>query len=232
MPRKPHAASPCALLLSARPATLLPCCLLALRGVRPVASPPCCPAAATAAATAAAATAAATATAATTTAVAAAAATATAAAAVAASDTATAATTATSVAAAAAAAPAAVAATTAATAAAATATSAAAVAATITAATALPLLPPLPQALPLPLLPLHLLLQLSLLLRPSSGHHYCPIVLPPMATANVLTFDADGRTIEFESWLEDLHLQSVTRDISLYEHSLGSLPAPDETTDA
>ncbi|CAI7847696.1 unnamed protein product [Closterium sp. NIES-54] len=50
-----------------------------------------------------------------------------------------------------------------------------------------------------------------------------------MATITVLTFDAEGRPIDFESWLEDLHvyMQSVTKDdVSLFEHTSGSLKAP------
>ncbi|CAI7868678.1 unnamed protein product [Closterium sp. NIES-53] len=50
-----------------------------------------------------------------------------------------------------------------------------------------------------------------------------------MATITILAFDAEGHPIEFEDWLEDLHLylQSVTRDdVSLFEHTPGSLTAP------
>ncbi|CAI6011238.1 unnamed protein product [Closterium sp. NIES-65] len=53
-----------------------------------------------------------------------------------------------------------------------------------------------------------------------------------MKTITVLTFDVEGRAIQFDSWLEDLqlYLQSVPRDdVSLYEHMSGSLPASDKS---
>ncbi|CAI7802305.1 unnamed protein product [Closterium sp. NIES-53] len=51
-----------------------------------------------------------------------------------------------------------------------------------------------------------------------------------MANPAVLTFDAEGHPIQFESWLEGLHqyLKSVTQtNVSLFEHSSGSLLAPE-----
>ncbi|CAI7909276.1 unnamed protein product [Closterium sp. NIES-54] len=86
--------------------------------------------------------------------------------------------------------------------------------------------------------------------------HCCPLVLPPHAARYQaappcllccatpphcllqhrpllqccpFSFDAEGRLIEFESWLEDLHLylQSVTKDdVSLFEDTAESLKAP------
>ncbi|CAI7747435.1 unnamed protein product, partial [Closterium sp. NIES-53] len=54
-----------------------------------------------------------------------------------------------------------------------------------------------------------------------------------MATPTLLTFDAEGHPIDFENWLEDLEwfLKSVTReDISMFEHTSGSVASPTETT--
>ncbi|CAI7787405.1 unnamed protein product [Closterium sp. NIES-53] len=50
-----------------------------------------------------------------------------------------------------------------------------------------------------------------------------------MATPTVLTFDDKGHPVDFKSWLGDLHSdqQSFTReDVSLFEHTSGSLDAP------
>ncbi|CAI7895835.1 unnamed protein product [Closterium sp. NIES-53] len=50
-----------------------------------------------------------------------------------------------------------------------------------------------------------------------------------MATPTVLAFDTVGHPLGFDSWLEGLHLylHSVTRDdVSLFEHTSGSLQAP------
>ncbi|CAI7745470.1 unnamed protein product [Closterium sp. NIES-54] len=50
-----------------------------------------------------------------------------------------------------------------------------------------------------------------------------------MAAITVLAFDAEGRPIDLESWLENLHLyqQRVSKDdVSLFEHTSGSLKAP------
>ncbi|CAI7876427.1 unnamed protein product [Closterium sp. NIES-54] len=61
-----------------------------------------------------------------------------------------------------------------------------------------------------------------------------PLVLPTMATLNVLTLDAEGHAIRFDCWLEDLqqYLQSMAReDVSLIEHTSGSCLAPEESAD-
>ncbi|CAI7787330.1 unnamed protein product, partial [Closterium sp. NIES-53] len=53
-----------------------------------------------------------------------------------------------------------------------------------------------------------------------------------MSTPTLLTLDAEGHSIDFENWLEDLewYLKSVTReDISLFEHTSGSLATPTES---
>ncbi|CAI7730532.1 unnamed protein product [Closterium sp. NIES-53] len=55
-----------------------------------------------------------------------------------------------------------------------------------------------------------------------------------MATPTVLTSDDEGRAIEYESSLKDLHsyLLSCTKDdVSLFEHTSVSLAAPPETID-
>ncbi|CAI5480528.1 unnamed protein product [Closterium sp. Yama58-4] len=54
-----------------------------------------------------------------------------------------------------------------------------------------------------------------------------------MATPPVLAFDAEGRPVKFDTWLDDLHLflqLTAKEDISLYDHALGHAPAP--ATDA
>ncbi|CAI7787233.1 unnamed protein product [Closterium sp. NIES-54] len=54
-------------------------------------------------------------------------------------------------------------------------------------------------------------------------------VTAAMATPTVLTFDDKGHPVDFKSWLGDLHSdqQSFTReDVSLFEHTSGSLDAP------
>ncbi|CAI7771381.1 unnamed protein product [Closterium sp. NIES-53] len=48
-----------------------------------------------------------------------------------------------------------------------------------------------------------------------------------MASPPVLSFDAEGRPIKFETWLDDLHLflqLTAREDISLYDHALGTIP--------
>ncbi|CAI7886153.1 unnamed protein product [Closterium sp. NIES-54] len=55
-----------------------------------------------------------------------------------------------------------------------------------------------------------------------------------MATISVLIFYAKGRPIRFDCWLEDLELylhSKANDDVSLLEHTLGSLPAPLESVD-
>ncbi|CAI5459927.1 unnamed protein product [Closterium sp. Yama58-4] len=56
-----------------------------------------------------------------------------------------------------------------------------------------------------------------------------------MATPTVLTFDAEGRPVKFETWLDDLHLflqLTAKEDISLYDHALGNATAPPTTADS
>ncbi|CAI7763749.1 unnamed protein product, partial [Closterium sp. NIES-53] len=56
-----------------------------------------------------------------------------------------------------------------------------------------------------------------------------------MASPTVLSFDTEGHPIKFDTWLDDLHLflQLTTReDISLYDHALGTVPAPATTATA
>ncbi|CAI7929735.1 unnamed protein product [Closterium sp. NIES-54] len=60
-------------------------------------------------------------------------------------------------------------------------------------------------------------------------------------TADVFTkalqpsFDAEGRPVKFETWLDDLHLflqLTAKEDISLYDHALGHATAPAATADS
>ncbi|CAI7854601.1 unnamed protein product [Closterium sp. NIES-53] len=54
-----------------------------------------------------------------------------------------------------------------------------------------------------------------------------------MASPPVLSFDAEGRPIKFDTWLDDLHLflqLTAREDISLYDHALGTVPPPATTT--
>ncbi|CAI7885376.1 unnamed protein product [Closterium sp. NIES-54] len=56
-----------------------------------------------------------------------------------------------------------------------------------------------------------------------------------MASPPVLSFDAEGRPIKFETWLDDLHLflqLTAREDISLYDHALGTVPPPSTTAAA
>ncbi|CAI7833612.1 unnamed protein product, partial [Closterium sp. NIES-54] len=53
-----------------------------------------------------------------------------------------------------------------------------------------------------------------------------------MATPTILSFDAEGRPVQFDAWLDDLHLFlhiTAKDDISLYDHASGTAPAPAET---
>ncbi|CAI5516258.1 unnamed protein product [Closterium sp. Naga37s-1] len=55
-----------------------------------------------------------------------------------------------------------------------------------------------------------------------------------MASPAVLAFDAEGRPLKFETWLDDLHLflqLTAKEDISLYDHALGNAAAPATTAD-
>ncbi|CAI7844178.1 unnamed protein product, partial [Closterium sp. NIES-53] len=56
-----------------------------------------------------------------------------------------------------------------------------------------------------------------------------------MASPPVLAFDAEGRPVKFETWLDDLHLflqLTAKDDISLYDHALGHATAPAATADS
>ncbi|CAI7865694.1 unnamed protein product, partial [Closterium sp. NIES-54] len=56
-----------------------------------------------------------------------------------------------------------------------------------------------------------------------------------MASPPVLAFDAEGRPVKFETWLDDLHLflqLTAKEDISLYDHALGHTTAPAATADS
>ncbi|CAI5509402.1 unnamed protein product [Closterium sp. Naga37s-1] len=56
-----------------------------------------------------------------------------------------------------------------------------------------------------------------------------------MASPTVLSFDAEGRPIQFDAWLDDLHLFlqiTAKDDVSLYDHASGTAPAPAETADS
>ncbi|CAI7798920.1 unnamed protein product [Closterium sp. NIES-54] len=57
----------------------------------------------------------------------------------------------------------------------------------------------------------------------------------PMASPPVLAFDAEGRPVKFDTWLDDLHLflqLTAKEDISLYDHALGHATAPAATADS
>ncbi|CAI7922430.1 unnamed protein product [Closterium sp. NIES-53] len=59
--------------------------------------------------------------------------------------------------------------------------------------------------------------------------------LPAMASLSVLTFDHKGRPIQFDTWLDDLHLYllSDSRDsVSLFDHTSGASLAPPTTADS
>ncbi|CAI5969206.1 unnamed protein product [Closterium sp. NIES-64] len=56
-----------------------------------------------------------------------------------------------------------------------------------------------------------------------------------MASPPVLAFDAEGRPVKFETWLDDLHLflqLTAKEDISLYDHALCHATAPAATADS
>ncbi|CAI5955973.1 unnamed protein product [Closterium sp. NIES-65] len=56
-----------------------------------------------------------------------------------------------------------------------------------------------------------------------------------MASPQVLVFDAEGRPVKFDTWLDDLHLYlqlTAKDDISLYDHALGNVTAPAATADS
>ncbi|CAI7804996.1 unnamed protein product [Closterium sp. NIES-53] len=59
--------------------------------------------------------------------------------------------------------------------------------------------------------------------------------LPAMASLRVLTFDHEGRPIQFDTWLDDLQLYilSNSRDsVSLFDHTSGASLAPPTTADS
>ncbi|CAI7834313.1 unnamed protein product, partial [Closterium sp. NIES-54] len=59
--------------------------------------------------------------------------------------------------------------------------------------------------------------------------------LPAMASLSVLTFDHEGRPIQFNTWLDDLqlYLLSDSRDsVSLFDHTSGASFAPPATADS
>ncbi|CAI7848783.1 unnamed protein product, partial [Closterium sp. NIES-53] len=72
----------------------------------------------------------------------------------------------------------------------------------------------------------------------SCSYSYCTATTATaaiMATPSVLTFDAEGRPIKFEVWLDDLHLFlqiTAKDDVSLYNHTSGAAPAPPATADS
>ncbi|CAI5531361.1 unnamed protein product [Closterium sp. Naga37s-1] len=56
-----------------------------------------------------------------------------------------------------------------------------------------------------------------------------------MASPNVLTFDAEGRAVDFDVWVDDLQLflQCDSKDgVSLFDHTSGVSPAPAATADS
>ncbi|CAI7921524.1 unnamed protein product [Closterium sp. NIES-53] len=56
-----------------------------------------------------------------------------------------------------------------------------------------------------------------------------------MASLSVLTFDHEGRPIQFDTWLDDLHLYLVSNSIdsvSLFNHTSGASLAPPATADS
>ncbi|CAI7817610.1 unnamed protein product, partial [Closterium sp. NIES-54] len=73
--------------------------------------------------------------------------------------------------------------------------------------------------------------------RPTEPH--CPALAAPAATAamaspTVLTFDAEGRAVDFDVWVDDLQLflQCDSRDgVSLFDHTSGVSTAPAATAD-
>ncbi|CAI7801470.1 unnamed protein product [Closterium sp. NIES-54] len=63
----------------------------------------------------------------------------------------------------------------------------------------------------------------------------CPVPCAAMASLCVLTFDHEGRPIQFDTWLDDLqlYLLSDSRDsISLFDHMSGASPAPPATAES
>ncbi|CAI6000443.1 unnamed protein product [Closterium sp. NIES-64] len=70
---------------------------------------------------------------------------------------------------------------------------------------------------------------------PASPTATAAISTIPMASPQVLVFDAEGRPVKFDTWLDDLHLYlqlTAKDDISLYDHALGHVTAPAATADS
>ncbi|CAI7907348.1 unnamed protein product [Closterium sp. NIES-53] len=92
--------------------------------------------------------------------------------------------------------------------------------------------PGAPHAASCVLLLLLLLLQLLLLLPPLSA---TPTFCAATASLCVLAFDHEGRTLQFDTWLDDLqlYLLSDSKDsVSLFDHTSGAAPAPPDTADS
>ncbi|CAI7916311.1 unnamed protein product [Closterium sp. NIES-54] len=63
----------------------------------------------------------------------------------------------------------------------------------------------------------------------------CHPALPAMASLSVLTFNREGRLIQFDTWLDELklYLLSDSRDsVSLFDHTSGASLAPPATADS
>ncbi|CAI7884972.1 unnamed protein product, partial [Closterium sp. NIES-54] len=62
-----------------------------------------------------------------------------------------------------------------------------------------------------------------------------PVCCAAMASLRVLAFDHEGRSIQFDTWLDNLqlYLLSDSRDsVSLFDHMSGAAPAPPATADS
>ncbi|CAI7779648.1 unnamed protein product, partial [Closterium sp. NIES-54] len=62
-----------------------------------------------------------------------------------------------------------------------------------------------------------------------------PLSSPAKASLRVLTFNHEGRPIQFDTWLDDLqlYLLSDSRDsVSLFDHTSGAAPTPPTTADS
>ncbi|CAI7803045.1 unnamed protein product, partial [Closterium sp. NIES-54] len=72
----------------------------------------------------------------------------------------------------------------------------------------------------------------------SSTALHCPAAITPtaaMASPTILTFDAEGRAVDFDVWVDDLQLflQCDSRDgVSLFDHTSGVSTAPAATADS
>ncbi|CAI7922816.1 unnamed protein product [Closterium sp. NIES-54] len=121
-------------------------------------------------------------------------------------------------------------------------------------AAALPLLTAVPTLLPAhrplaPHTPLFCCLRRPTSARPAGRHSRAPpclalraallvarhLALPAMASLSVLTFDHEGRPIQFNTWLDvlQLYLLSDSRDsVSLFDHTSGASLAPPTTANS